>query len=473
MTADAPLPPSLVAANLRRLAKERLYMGSPPTDLAPLSSEEVLHLMHELQVKQIELEIQNEELQSSQAKERAAALRYAELYDLAPVGYVTLNRTGAISQSNLAGARVLGCDRTRLAGKRFSGFVIEADQPVFGDFLQHVFDGQDQPSCEVRLRSAGAPCSVHIHGMRSEDGQECRIVVTDITLLRQSQVQLQELNDHLEERVAQRTLELEQSVERLKQSYSALAKSEAKATLSTLIASVFHELRTPVSIGKMAVSTLSDQATETGHLVTTGQLKRQELLHFIGQVNEGAELIRRNLERTAQMLDDFGHMAVDQASAQRRPFDLAVVVEEVLHSLRPSLKRKPQRIVVDVAPGIAMDSLPGPLAQIIINLVNNAYLHAFDGKPDGVLTISARSDGDAVELRFVDNGVGMGPEQLTKLFEPFFSTKIGGGGTGLGMSIVKNLVVEKLQGRIAVESTLGQGSCFVITLPRVLLGNVG
>ncbi|MBK9345448.1 MAG: ATP-binding protein [Burkholderiales bacterium] len=78
-----------------------------------------------------------------------------------------------------------------------------------------------------------------------------------------------------------------------------------------------------------------------------------------------------------------------------------------------------------------------------------------------------------MELRFVDNGVGMGPEQLTKLFEPFFSTKIGGGGTGLGMSIVKNLVVEKLQGRIAVESTLGQGSCFVITLPRVLLGNVG
>ena len=78
MTADAPLPPSLVAANLRRLAKERLYMGSPPTDLAPLSSEEVLHLMHELQVKQIELEIQNEELQTSQAKERAAALRYAD-----------------------------------------------------------------------------------------------------------------------------------------------------------------------------------------------------------------------------------------------------------------------------------------------------------------------------------------------------------------------------------------------------------
>ena len=107
MTGDAPLPPSLVAANLRRLAKERLYMGSPPTDLAPLSPEEVLHLMHELQVKQIELQIQNEALQTSQAKEKSAALRYTELYDFAPVGYVTLNRTGAFIQSNLVTTRLL------------------------------------------------------------------------------------------------------------------------------------------------------------------------------------------------------------------------------------------------------------------------------------------------------------------------------------------------------------------------------
>ena len=168
------------------------------------------------------------------------------------------------------------------------------------------------------------------------------------------------------------------------------------------------------------------------------------------------------------MLDDFGHMAVDQASAQRRPFDLVAVVDEVLHSLRPSLKRKPQRIAVNIPSGIAMDSQPGPLGQIVINLVNNAYLHAFEGRADGVLTISALSEGDQVELRFADNGVGMGAAQLAKLFEPFFSTKIGGGGTGLGLSIVKNLVLEKLGGQIAVESTLGQGTCFVITLPRVL-----
>jgi signal transduction histidine kinase len=468
MTGDSPLPASLIAANLRRLAKERLYMASPPSDLKPLSDEDVLRLMHELQVKQIELQIQNEELLASQAQEKAAAQRYTELYDRAPVGYFTLNQTGAISQSNLAGASLLGTDRTRLPGKRFSGFVIEADQPVFSAFLQNVFAGDDQPNCEVTLRAAQMPRTVHINGMRSADGLECRIVVSDITQLRHNQVLLQELNDNLEARVAQRTMDLEHSVEQLRQSYGELAKSEAKATLSTLIASVFHELRTPISIGKMVVSALTDHARTAGKAESAGRLKRSDLENFVSQVSEGADLIHSNLERVAKMLDDFGHMAADQASAQRRSFDLVAVVEEVLHSLRPSLKRKPHRIEVDIPPGIAMDSQPGPLGQIVINLVNNAYLHAFEGRTDGVLTISAQPEGDAVQLRFSDNGVGMGPEQLARLFEPFFSTKIGGGGTGLGMTIVKNLVIEKLQGRIAVESTPGQGSCFVITLPRVL-----
>jgi len=458
----------MVAANLRRLAKERLYIGSPPADLAPLSSEEVVRLMHELRTHQIELEIQNEELQTARAKEEAAASRYTDLYDFAPVGYVTLSRTGAIIQSNIAGAGLLNADRSRLTGKRFGAFVTDADQPLFNDFLVKVFAGESQPGCELALRRDKAHCTVHMHGVRSEDGLECRMVVSDITQLRQSQVLLQELNDHLETRVAQRTSELEQTVERLQQSYSELAKSEANATLSTLIASVFHELGTPVTIGKMVASTLIDQAGATHLSVASGRVKRQDLLHFAGQVGEGAELIHRNLERAAQMLGDFGRIAADQASAQRRVFDLATVVDEVIHSLRPSLKRKPHRIVVDIPAGIAMDSQPGALGLIVINLVNNAYLHAFEGRSDGVLTIRATSEGDAVELRFADNGVGMGQEQLAKLYEPFFSTKKGSGGTGLGMTIVKNLVTEKLDGCIAVESNVGQGSCFVIQLPRVL-----
>ena len=121
--------------------------------------------------------------------------------------------------------------------------------------------------------------------------------------------------------------------------------------------------------------------------------------------------------------------------------------------------------------GIALDSQPGPLGQVVINLVNNAYLHAFEGRSHGVLTIEGRLDGEQVRLSFVDNGVGMTPEHLAKLFVPFFSTKIGKGGTGLGMAIVRNLVGKTLGGRITVSSVLGEGTRFDLVMPRVLPGH--
>lgn len=117
-----------------------------------------------------------------------------------------------------------------------------------------------------------------------------------------------------------------------------------------------------------------------------------------------------------------------------------------------------------------MDSLPGPLGQVVINLVNNAYLHAFEGRSHGVLTIQARQEGEQVLMAFVDNGVGMAPDHLAKLFVPFFSTKIGKGGTGVGMAIVRNLVGKTLGGRVNVSSVLGEGTRIDLVLPCALPG---
>jgi signal transduction histidine kinase len=114
-----------------------------------------------------------------------------------------------------------------------------------------------------------------------------------------------------------------------------------------------------------------------------------------------------------------------------------------------------------------MDSLPGALGQVVINLINNAYLHAFEGRNDGLLTINAIRVDDALVLQFTDNGVGMSPENLERLFEPFFSTKKGRGGTGLGMSIVENLVRKTLGGTLRVQSELGVGTCFEVCMPLV------
>jgi signal transduction histidine kinase len=175
-----------------------------------------------------------------------------------------------------------------------------------------------------------------------------------------------------------------------------------------------------------------------------------------------------NLQRAADLLNDFRQVAADQASEQRREFDLASVVQEVISTLTPTLKRQPHRVVVEIPGGIRLDSQPGPLGQIIINLINNAFLHAFEGRTDGVLTIRATMLGHQVKIQFEDNGVGISQENLVKLFEPFFSTKIGRGGSGLGMAIVANLVQKTLRGKISVRSQVGQGTSFDILLPLKL-----
>ncbi len=286
--------------------------------------------------------------------------------------------------------------------------------------------------------------------------------------LRRTLREVQELNENLEARVASRTAELEQALSSLQQSRDELAHSEAKATLSTMIASVSHELGTPLGNSKMVASTLAEHTRVMDQLLQAGQMKRSDLDRFMEQARDGTSMMESNLQRAVKLLENFHQVAADQASEQQRSFHLAAVVGEILHALSPSLKRHPHRIVTDIAPDLVMDSQPGSLGQIIINLINNAYLHAFEGRSDGVLTISAQTDGDDVLLRVADNGVGMTAQQLEKMFEPFFSTKIGRGGTGLGMAIVQNLVSKTLRGRVDVASTPGQGTCFTIRIPRVL-----
>lgn len=283
--------------------------------------------------------------------------------------------------------------------------------------------------------------------------------------LRHAMKTLAENESRLELRVAERSAELESIQSKLRQSQENLIRSEAKATLSTLVASVSHDLGTPLGNGMIMASTLTDEARQLQQKIDNGQIKRSDLAQFLLTLNEGTALIQRNLERASALLKNFRQVAADQASEQRRSFDLATTIEEIIGSLAPTLKHQPHKVVSNIPAGICMDSYPGPLGQVVINLINNAFLHAFEGRSDGLLEISAAIDGNTVCLRFADNGVGIPPENLEKIFNPFFSTKINQGGTGLGMSIVQNLVKHTLGGTIAVDSTPGHGAVFIINLP--------
>ena len=190
MKPEMPTEKSTDAADLRRHAQARLQSQTPPPKV-PGSTDEMERHLEELQIHQIELEMQNEELREARARLEASAARYTNLYNLAPVGYFTTGLKGEIIQANLAGARLLGLERSRLLDYRFDAFVVSADLPVFRTLLTRAFATQPPETIEVRLAIKDKPpLTVLLQAYVSEDGLESHLVLTDITERRQAEVAL-------------------------------------------------------------------------------------------------------------------------------------------------------------------------------------------------------------------------------------------------------------------------------------------
>ncbi|TAH11874.1 MAG: PAS domain S-box protein [Curvibacter sp.] len=348
---------------------------------------------------------------------------------------------------------------------------LEDQEPAQTAFVQHLKGRSPYYSFEYRfLRKNGNWVWLAAHGQvatRTADGRAEWMagVFMDIGERKVAEQKIRTLNETLEERVTERSVQLSAAMQTLHRSQEELARSAAKATLSTLVASVTHELATPLSNSLITASTCTDLSRRLQAEVDSGQLKRSELLKFLKEVSEGGALIERNLHRALGLVQNFKQVAADQASEQRRSFDLKSVIQEVLDTLSPSLKRHRHLIVVDVPADIVLDSFPGALGQVLINLINNAYLHAFEGRADGTVRIAGHALQDWVHIQVSDDGAGMHPDLLAQLFQPFFSTKIGRGGTGLGMTIVENLVQKTLGGTLEVKSSPGQGSTFALRIP--------
>jgi signal transduction histidine kinase len=201
-------------------------------------------------------------------------------------------------------------------------------------------------------------------------------------------------------------------------------------------------------------------------------LSRTQIVDFFVDGREMVNLTNRAIERAIELVDAFKQVAIDQTSERRRRFDLPTVIEETIATLRPGFKHEPWQIEIDVPQGIEMDSYPGPLEQIVVNLVLNSIRHGFEGRNHGKVTIGGhretRADIDSAQivLTFADDGVGIAPENLGRVFDPFFTTRLGQGGSGIGLHISHRIATTVLGGNIAVESVPGSGTVFTLTVPQ-------
>ncbi|HSW06419.1 ATP-binding protein [Aquabacterium sp.] len=291
-------------------------------------------------------------------------------------------------------------------------------------------------------------------------------VATDITPIKLAEERLRRSEEDLEERVAARTQELSDALEGLRRAQAELVRAEKLASLGSLVAGVAHELNTPIGNAVMVASTLADQQREFEAAIAGG-LRKSTLDSYLGTAREAAQVLERNLQRAAELVGSFKQLAVDQSSYQRRRFELAEVLQEVLLALSPTLRRSAVALQHEVPAGLLLDSYPGPLGQVLVNLISNALVHAFDEGASGLITVRAgpADEPGQMRLRLADNGRGIAERDLGRVFDPFFTTRLGQGGSGLGLHIVYTLVTEVLGGRIEVHSTEGSGTEFVIDLP--------
>ena len=291
---------------------------------------------------------------------------------------------------------------------------------------------------------------------------------TMLAQLAEREGELQEARDALSQEVREKSRandDLEQALMRLKLTQAQLVQSEKMASLGSLVAGIAHEINTPVGVGVTAASTLQEWATRLQRMHADGKLTRSELERFIGVTNDSTQILLTNLQRAAELIRSFKQVAVDQSSGERRRFLLKAYVDEVLLSLAPRLNRTGHTVTVDCPAELEVDSYPGALAQILTNLVTNSLVHAFPDGRRGHIGISARQEPGGVVLRYGDNGVGIPPENLRRIYDPFFTTRRGSGGSGLGMHIVYNLVTQRLGGTIEASSTVDEGTIFEVRFP--------
>jgi PAS domain S-box-containing protein len=414
-------------SGLRKRAEDALQEKAE--ELQDLSTRDAKSLIHELQVHQIELEMQNEELRRAQKELEESRDRYSDLYDFAPFGYFSFDKNGLIIEVNLTGAKKLGAERNFLIKKPFFLFISPGSKDEFYLHLRQVFRTGVRQTCELKLvDKKGNEFDVQLESLSVEEENpgHCRTAMSDIT----DRKKIEEL--HLEN-------------ERL------ISVNKSRSELLTIMS---HELRTPLT------SVIGYSIILEGN--TKGELNEKQRYFVDNILNSSKHLL--------DLVNNFLELAKIEAGKQEMVFEeisVPYAINEIFQLIKENAIGHDIILRKEFDPKImSIQADRRAIKQILFNLLGNAV--KFSKKEGAIITVSTKRENDMVKISVADTGIGIKEEDFPRLFQKFEQLDSGisrkYNGAGLGLAITKQLV-ELHGGKIMVESKYGEGSTFTFLLP--------
>jgi len=419
-------------SSLRRRAEDRHVSTDRQVDLIQgMSSDEAQKMFHELRVHKIELEMQNEELRSTQFELEMSRARYFDLYDLAPVGYCIVNQSGKILEANLTMANLLGVTRDHLCKRMITRFIDCLHQDVFYHCRKKLLETDLTQTCELKMVTS-SEASIWVSllattAMHTDGAKVMRVTLSDVTLRK-----------HLDD-------QLQQTIKELR--HARQAADKANQAKSEFLANMSHDLRSPLNaiLGFAQLLELGSPEPSARQKANLKQILQNGwyLLELINGILDLASiesgkltLVMEPVSLSDVLLDC---QAVIDLQAQQRGIDIHFPPFDEpcrLHADRTRLK------------------------QVLVNLLSNAIKY---NRPWGTVNVSYSSPSPGiVRVSVQDSGPGLNAEKLAQMFQPFnrLGQEVGGQeGTGIGLVVSKRLV-ELMGGTIGVQSTVGEGSVF-------------
>ena len=387
-----------------------------------------------------------------------------QILDNSPDGIFTISNELSIKYVNPAFCRILGFEAEELIGTQITEYL--GDLKILNVCMAEVeIHGHcnDQETIFKRKDGSIVHISKNVQAIMDDKGNcnEILISIRDLT-------DLHKLNNDL----ATSKIELEINNKSLKNiindlhsAQEQLVESEKLASLGGLVAGIAHEINTPLGISVTSATSMHEELDLLQKKFSDHTLKKTELENFFSQANQACTILNTNLQRASDLVRSFKQVAVDQTIDEIRSIDLCEYLDEVLISIGPSFKHSNVDVISECHEKINFKTHPGALYQIISNLTINSMTHAYNSESIGTINIKAHQEDDNIILVYSDDGKGISEKNLKDIFTPFFTTARGSGGSGLGLSIVYNLVTGTLKGKIKADSIEGKGTQFKIIIP--------